>query len=104
MSATTEGVKALLANVSRGHRRVGRRAMEDDRRCRSLQLSTDAVPTGFPICSALSSLNPCRIIGREAGFKLATSSLGKGEESEIWYARVDSNHRPFAPEANALSS
>ena len=21
-----------------------------------------------------------------------------------WYARVDSNHRPFAPEANALSS
>ena len=26
---------------------------------------------------------------------------GKGLE---WYARVDSNHRPFAPEANALSS
>src|ERR1039458_4274593 len=22
---------------------------------------------------------------------------------EEWYARVDSNHRPFAPEANALS-
>ena len=22
----------------------------------------------------------------------------------MWYARVDSNHRPFAPEANALSS
>ena len=26
---------------------------------------------------------------------------GKGLD---WYARVDSNHRPFAPEANALSS
>ena len=25
---------------------------------------------------------------------------GKGLD---WYARVDSNHRPFAPEANALS-
>ena len=26
-----------------------------------------------------------------------------GEDLD-WYARVDSNHRPFAPEANALSS
>ena len=25
-------------------------------------------------------------------------------KKEEWYARVDSNHRPFAPEANALSS
>ncbi len=25
-------------------------------------------------------------------------------EGLVWYARVDSNHRPFAPEANALSS
>ena len=25
-------------------------------------------------------------------------------KNEEWYARVDSNHRPFAPEANALSS
>ena len=24
--------------------------------------------------------------------------------NDLWYARVDSNHRPFAPEANALSS
>jgi len=28
----------------------------------------------------------------------------KSGEDLDWYARVDSNHRPFAPEANALSS
>ena len=35
-----------------------------------------------------------------------TGEAGKPKEREGlgWYARVDSNHRPFAPEANALSS
>jgi hypothetical protein len=29
---------------------------------------------------------------------------GSGKAFGMWCARVDSNHRPFAPEANALSS
>ncbi len=36
--------------------------------------------------------------------KLAEDRKGLNGKGLDWYARVDSNHRPFAPEANALSS
>jgi len=51
--------------------------------------------------------------GHKSGHN-AESTVAEGESTEgrksksgedlDWYARVDSNHRPFAPEANALSS
>jgi transposase IS66 family protein len=44
----------------------------------------------------------------EWGVLMRPGSQGQWQAKESkgfkWYARVDSNHRPFAPEANALSS
>ncbi len=51
----------------------------------------------------------CRIESGQRSRNCWGSCWGKNKRRSVkffrmWYARVDSNHRPFAPEANALSS
>ena len=44
-----------------------------------------------------------RLSNRLSRSKHGANGAGTAQ-NQIWYARVDSNHRPFAPEANALSN
>ena len=59
-----------------------------------LSLSEDVPNTYQNSVSNTQQFEDSRRIGRKLTMIL----------KDLWYARVDSNHRPFAPEANALSS
>ena len=58
--------------------------------------------TGEPDADGVSKArSAAEIAGEVARVKIKRRSV---KYFRVWYARVDSNHRPFAPEANALSS
>ena len=52
----------------------------------------------------MNFLKQLRFGGVFGGVTQFTGNSSAMNPKELWYARVDSNHRPFAPEANALSS
>ena len=65
--------------------------------------AVDSVPE--PVEAGESSEKSKTIrFGRVFGGVVRPSTNIDVDFKDYWYARVDSNHRPFAPEANALSN